>query len=53
MLGDKAFFGRGSKGPLLILVDDCKAEHLAIQSVWEDSTILLCTFHYLQVININ
>ena len=53
MLGDKAFFGRGSKGPLLILVDDCRAEHLAIKSVWEDNTILLCTFHYLQVININ
>ena len=48
ILPEKAFFGRGaSAGPKVIMTDDSATERAALQQAWP-STILLCTFHFLQ-----
>ena len=42
-------YGRGaSKGPLIAMTDDSSAERNALYSVWPDTQLLLCTFHFLQ-----
>ena len=44
-----AFYNSGtSVGPKVILTDDSAAEQAALQSVWPSSTLLLCSFHFLQ-----
>ena len=44
-----AFYGRGAdKGPLIAMTDDSSAERNAFRSVWPNSRLLLCTFHFLQ-----
>ena len=49
VLPQGAFYGRGAdKGPLIAMTDDSSAERNALHSVWPDSQLLLCTFHFLQ-----
>ena len=49
VLPQKAFYGRGAdKGPLIAMTDDSSAERNALRSVWSDTRLLLCTFHFLQ-----
>ena len=48
LLPSNAFFGRGSRGPLMFITDDCEAEKNALKTVWPESRQLLCIFHYLQ-----
>ena len=48
ILPEKAFYGRGSAGPELVITDDSAAEQAAIHSTWNGVTIFLCVFHYLQ-----
>ena len=44
-----AFFGNGpSVGPQVFMIDDSVSERLAIEKAWPSTTILLCTFHFLQ-----
>ena len=48
ILPANAFFGKGGKGPAMVITDDCDAEKNALKLVWPGSTQLLCIFHYLQ-----
>ena len=49
ILPNNAFFGEGPQlGPSLAMIDDSSAERNAITSVWNSTTTLLCTFHFLQ-----
>lgn len=48
MLGDSAFYGRGSQGPVVIMTDDAKAERQALKVAYPKATLLLCSFHVLQ-----
>ena len=49
ILPNNAFFGEGPQlGPSLVMIDDSSAERIAITSVWNYTTTLLCTFHFLQ-----
>ena len=44
-----AFYGRTiENGPTVVITDDSSTERSAIQSIWPDCTLLLCTFHFLQ-----
>ena len=43
-----SFYGRGSTGPQIIMTDDSTAERNALQHVWPNSHLLLCSFHFLQ-----
>ena len=44
-----AFYNNGTNvGPKVILKDDSATEQAALQSVWPFSTLLLCSFHFLQ-----
>ncbi len=46
---DDCFYGRGfSKGPPIFMTDDSAAERNAIRTVWPNSQLLLCAFHFLQ-----
>ncbi|XP_067951719.1 uncharacterized protein [Watersipora subatra] len=44
------FYNRGLVGPTLFMVDDSKAEHAAINTVFPESRVLLCTFHIQQAV---
>lgn len=49
MWTQNAFYNNGTEtGPKVILTDDSIAEQAALQSVWPLSTLLLCSFHFLQ-----
>ena len=48
LLDDECFRGRVIKGPELFMTDDSTAERKALQEVFPDSTLLLCSFHILQ-----
>ena len=49
ILPEKAFFGRGSStGPMVIMTDDSASEQAALRQAWPSTTLLLCTFHFLQ-----
>ena len=48
ILPETAFYGRGIRGPCVYLTDDAEAEFKAFQSVFPESTHLLCQFHLLQ-----
>ena len=42
-----AFFGCGAeRGPGIMMTDDSTAERNAMQKVWPDAWLLLCTFHF-------
>ena len=44
-----AFSGKGVvNGPSLIMTDDSSSERGALQSIWKNAYLLLCTFHFLQ-----
>ena len=44
-----AFYGRGSRqGPAIVMTDDSFAERNALHSVWPQTKLLLCVFHFLQ-----
>ena len=46
---ENAFYGCGSdRGPAIVMTNDCSAERNALQKVWPDTRLLLCTFHFLQ-----
>lgn len=47
LVGPKAFFGRGSMGPIVFMTDDSTAEREAIKNVYSQSKRLLCVFHVL------
>jgi len=49
VIPENAFYGSGpDRGPAVIMTDDCSAERNAIQKVWQNARLLLCTFHFLQ-----
>ncbi|XP_071484474.1 uncharacterized protein [Diadema antillarum] len=48
ILPSGSFSGRGVVGPQLFITDDCMAERRALQDVFPQSTLLLCSFHLLQ-----
>ena len=49
VLPQSAIYGQGvDVGPSLFMTDDSTAEGEALQSSWKTSTLLLCTFHFLQ-----
>ena len=49
MWTQNVFYNNGTEtGPKVILTDDSIAEQAALQSVWPLSTLLLCSFHFLQ-----
>ena len=50
LLPRKAFFGRGQRGPKLVMTDDDKATINAVAKVWPESQCLLCTWHNLQAV---
>ena len=43
-----AFYGRGSRGPVCFITDDCEAEYQSFLIVFPESLHLLCQFHLLQ-----
>ena len=44
-----AFYGCGTeRGPSIVMTDDSTAERNALQKVWPNARLLLCTFHFLQ-----
>ncbi|KAG1662450.1 hypothetical protein GQR58_020947 [Nymphon striatum] len=45
-----AFFGRGSRGPIVFLSDDSEAERQSLEEVFPEATLVLCVFHLLQAI---
>ena len=47
-LPDYAFYGRGEKGPLVFMTDNCPELRDALKSNWPEATLLLCLFHILQ-----
>ncbi|KAK3910094.1 putative transposase for insertion sequence element [Frankliniella fusca] len=48
VIPDKAFYGRGVKGPKIVMTDDSKAERNSLQVCFPDAVLLLCIFHVLQ-----
>ena len=40
----KAFFGKGRKGPSVIMTDNCSEVYDALSAVWKQSMLLLCVF---------
>lgn len=48
LLSDDSYFGRGQKGPEIFMTDDSLSERQALESVYPESTLLLCIFHVLQ-----
>ena len=53
MLPADAFFGRGTKGPSMVMTDNADELRDAIHCVWPDATLLLCVFHILQQVNLS
>ena len=47
VLPDDCFYGRGSRGPMYVMTDDCTAERNALVKVYPESVSLLCQFHVL------
>lgn len=47
-LPEYAFYGKGVKGPLVIMTDNCSELHDALRAVWESAVLLLCIFHIMQ-----
>lgn len=45
---EKAFGGRGVRGPSIIMTDDGKSERGALAEVFPEAVLLLCQFHVLQ-----
>jgi len=46
---EKAFNGKGaSQGPDFVMIDDSSTERGAFKEFWPDTTMLMCTFHFLQ-----
>lgn len=50
ILPANAFYGNEDRGPQIFITDDCLSERKAIKSVFPASTLLLCTFHFLQAV---
>ncbi|XP_030838984.1 uncharacterized protein LOC756446 isoform X2 [Strongylocentrotus purpuratus] len=50
LLPADAFGGRGERGPSVFITDDCLAERKALNAVFPNSVLLLCTFHVLQAV---
>lgn len=46
----KVFFGRHEKGPEIIMTDNSEAERKALGNVYQESTVVLCSFHILQAL---
>ena len=43
---ESAFYGNGY--PTNIIIDDSSAEHEGLQQTWPNTTIYMCTLHFLQ-----
>ena len=50
LVGDIAFFERGSEGPIAFMVDGSDVERQALDIVWPESRVLGCIFHVLQCV---
>ena len=48
LLDGECFGGRGATGPVIFMTDDSAAERNALNTVFPESTLLLCAFHMLQ-----
>ena len=47
LLDSRCFYGRGPRGPTLLLVDDCPVVRAALSEVFTASSCLLCTYRLL------
>ncbi|XP_025087192.1 uncharacterized protein LOC112559914 isoform X2 [Pomacea canaliculata] len=50
LLSKDSFNGRGERGPVVILTDDCEMERKALKTVFPESILILCVFHILQAV---
>ena len=50
LLDEDSFGGRGARGPLVAMSDDCAALRAALQKVFPECRQLLCSFHVLQAV---
>ena len=49
ILSSHAFGGKGSqKGPDIFMIDDATGQRQALRVHWQQATLLLCIFHFLQ-----
>ncbi|XP_033641438.1 uncharacterized protein LOC117301526 [Asterias rubens] len=48
IVGDTAFYGRGSIGPEVFFTDDLEEERLALSTIYPQSTLILCIYQVLQ-----
>ena len=47
-IGENAFFGRQSLGPMVIMTDNRSELRDALKILWPESQLLLCIFHLMQ-----
>ena len=50
LLPTRAFFNRGTLGPLIIMTDDSKTIQNTLRAIWPNATLLVCVFHILQAL---
>lgn len=50
LLDEQSFGGRGVRGPMVAMTDDCAALRAALRSVFPECRLLLCSFHILQAV---
>ena len=47
-MDESSVYYRSGMGPKLIITDNCSELHDALNQVWPETKLLLCTFHILQ-----
>ena len=47
LLDEQCFGSHGAAGPLVLITNDCAAEHNDLHTVFLEATLLLCAFHIL------
>ena len=50
VIPEDAFFGRGKRGPVVILTDDSDAERASLREIFPETFLVLCVFHLLQAL---
>jgi len=50
LLDEESFYGRGKRGPKIILTDDSDSERNSFAAAFPEAELLLCSFHVLQAI---
>ncbi|XP_043229530.1 uncharacterized protein LOC122385369 [Amphibalanus amphitrite] len=48
LMDEQSFGGRGARGPVVAMTDDCAALRAALRNVFPECRLLLCSFHILQ-----